>query len=69
MIEEGEECLTCMHYARQLWSFEACVQHFTIHRYFHRHDIPSLSDLADAIRVGQNDAMRGTSVVLESFYG
>ena len=47
IVDTAGTFLTCCHHKKQLWGFEACVNHFTVHKYFHRDERPSLEELAE----------------------
>ena len=75
MIQRGlvlystEDCLTCIHCPKQLWSFDHAVQHFTVVKNIHRHDRPCLQELADNIETQHLDATTGGVDVLSRFFG
>ena len=61
--------LTCVHHKKQLWGFQDCVDHFTINKNWHKHDVPSLEQLAANIRNQNADESLGEHVVLQQYFG
>ena len=72
IMHDVEKCLTCScgkHRGKQLWGFQACVEHFTTVKTWHQSEKPVLEDLARILKTRHHDETCDGMTVLERYFG